>query len=91
MPLPHERQTQPRFDGAYRSGDAAELLFADDGTLVWDEEPGTWVVNNDVLRVRAGDRDGEGAIGINAVYLLCMTGEGSTRRTQFVLDFIAPA
>jgi hypothetical protein len=44
FPLPAERHSQPRFDGAYRHDAGGDARFAIDGTLRWDGEAGEWSV-----------------------------------------------
>ena len=89
FPLPSERKSVPRFDGAYRSEEGDELRFAFDGDLTWDGIQGQWHVHGDVLHVRTASRECEGAIDATAVYLLCVTGEGRDAREQLVMKFAA--
>jgi hypothetical protein len=89
FPLPSERQAEPRFDGDYGDDATGRVRFAADGSLRWNGEPGTWRVHAHVLDVSAPGVDCEGAIGSDAVYLLCTDAELG-ERTQMVLGF-APA
>jgi hypothetical protein len=91
FPLPSERHSEPLFGGVYRLADGDELRFDADGTLLWGARPGNWQVHGGVLHLRAGERDCEGAIDADTVYLLCADGKGREARNQLVLAFSADA
>jgi hypothetical protein len=69
-PLPAERQGLPRTDCEY-AGDGFAARFHPDGTFELGEETGTWSVDKRALYVSTPSSQGEGVIGITAVYLTC--------------------
>ena len=92
FPLPSERHDEPRFDGEYRASDGTGVIrFEPDGTLTWDGRKGKWHMHGSALHVVAAERDGEGAIDGEAVYLLSASGSGREDRRQSVLAFTRPA
>lgn len=90
FPLPRERLEAPRHDGRYSGVDVeAELRFSADGALTWDAAAGEWTMYGTVLRVTVGERQCEGAIGPDAIYLECAGAGGRQDRSQIVASFIA--
>ena len=87
FPLVSERRAQPRFDGEYGDDATGRICFDPDGSLRWNEEPGTWRVHAQVLHVSSPGLDCEGAIGGEAVFLLCGGAERDDRGRQMVLGF----
>lgn len=69
-PLPAERHEFPRTDCEY-VGDGFAARFHPDGTFELGEETGTWSVDKRALNVCTASLQGEGVIGVTAVYLTC--------------------
>lgn len=68
-PLPAERQVLPRTDCVY-VGDGVTARFHSDGRLEFGDETGTWSIVKRALYVSTASFQGEGVIGITAVYLI---------------------
>ena len=77
-PLPAERQELPRTDCVY-TGDGYAARFHSDGTLELGDETGTWSVDKRALNVNTDSLQGEGVIGVTAVYLTCSVVSASQR------------
>lgn len=82
-PLPAERQELPRTDCGY-AGDGFTARFHPDGTLELGEETGAWSVDKRALNVSTASLQGEGVIGVTAVYLTCSI-VGSSERLELEL------
>lgn len=82
-PLPAERQELPRTDCGY-VGDGFSAHFHPDGTVQLGDEMGTWSVDNRALHVNTASLQGEGVIGVSAVYLTCSI-VGASERMELEL------
>lgn len=88
FPLPAERQTRPRFDGAYVTADrSVAARFLPDGAIEFAGADGTWSVEQGRLSISTPAWTCEGTLDLDAAYLLC-SGHGHTpNRSQLELHF----
>lgn len=90
MPLPAERQPNPRFDGSYvdvKTG--REIVFDASGAVTISPERGTWSSESGALTVRSSSWDCEGSLGLGTLYLLASPTGDHRQREEWELEFVA--
>lgn len=87
FPLGRERQALPRFDEPYRCEKPPYAVeFRRDGTVLVGGEPGSWEVDQrKTVHVATPRWRGEGALGLDDLYLLCALEDSPTTDIQLEL------